>query len=333
MAKEKGIKKKMSLDETLKYLNKEHGRGAVLKYSDREPLDIEVVSSGSLGVDVALGVAGYPKGRIIEIYGPFASGKTTLTLHAVAEVQKQGGLAAFIDVEHALDPSYATALGVNMDDVLISQPKSGEEALEIAEKLTSSGEVDIVVVDSVAALVPQAEIDGEMGASHMGLQARLLGQACRKMASVVSETGTILIFINQLREKIGVMFGSPETTTGGKALPFYSSVRLDIRRISSIKDGDNIVGNRTRVKVVKNKVSPPFKSAEFDIIFGEGISLAGEVLDSAVSLDIVDKAGAWYSYDGARIGQGRSNTIEYLKEHPELLETVEKHVRQAYGLL
>jgi recombination protein RecA len=316
----------------LESLNKEFGKGTVMRYSDAPSLDVEVVSSGSLGLDIALGVGGYPRGRVVEIYGPEASGKTTLTLHAIAEVQKAGGIAAFIDAEHALDPLYAANLGVDMDSLIISQPDYGEQALEIAEKLVASNSFDVVVIDSVAALTPKKEIEGEMGSHHIGLQARLMSQALRKLAGVVSKTKTLLIFINQTRMKIGVMFGSPETTSGGNALKFYASVRLDIRRIGALKKGDSVFGNRTRIKVVKNKVSPPFKQCEFDIIYGKGVNRLGELVDLGVHLKLIDKSGSWYSYNETKIGQGRDNVITFLEENPDVSDVLEIAVRQHYRL-
>ncbi len=316
----------------LESLNKEFGKGTVMRYSDAPSLDVEVVSTGSLGLDIALGVGGYPRGRIVEIYGPEASGKTTLTLHAIAEVQKVGGIAAFIDAEHALDPVYAANLGVDMDALIISQPDYGEQALEIAEKLVASNSFDVVVIDSVAALTPKKEIEGEMGSHHIGLQARLMSQALRKLAGVVSKTKTLLIFINQTRMKIGVMFGSPETTSGGNALKFYSSVRLDIRRIGALKKGDSVFGNRTRIKVVKNKVSPPFKQCEFDIVYGKGVNRLGELVDLGVHLKLIDKSGSWYSYNETKIGQGRDNVIAFLEENPDVSDVLEIAVRQHYRL-
>lgn len=307
-------------------ITKQFGDGSIMKLGDAHKVDVELISSGSLSVDLALG-GGYPKGRIIEIYGPESSGKTTLTLHAIAEVQKQGGTAAFIDAEHALDPAYAKRLGVDVANLLVSQPDNGEQALEIAETLVRSNAVDLVVVDSVAALVPQAEIDGEMGDSHMGLQARLMSQALRKLTGIINKSKTTVIFINQIRMKIGVMFGNPETTTGGNALKFYASVRIDIRRTGQIKDGEEIVGNRTKVKVVKNKIAPPFRVAEFDIMYNQGISKTGDVLDLAVQHEIVGKAGAWFDYNDAKIGQGREATKKYLQENPEVLNEIEQKVR------
>lgn len=322
--------KEDALEKALADIQKKYGKGSVMKMGDYESIPgIEVIPTGSISLDVATGVGGYPKGRIIEIYGVESGGKTTLTLHAVAECQKQGGVAAFIDAEHALDPVYAKNLGVNVDDLLVSQPDSGEQALEIAEMLARSGAVDLIVIDSVAALVPKAEIQGEMGDSHVGLQARLMSQALRKLTAVVNKSNTCLIFINQLREKIGVMFGSPETTTGGRSLKFYATMRLDVRRIETMKKGDEAFGNRTRVKIVKNKVAPPFKMAEFDIIYGKGISVSGDVLDAAVEKKIVDKAGSWYSYDGERIGQGRENVKKYLEDNPEILEEIKNRIKES----
>ena len=319
--------KQKARDLAVGSIEKQYGKGAIMKMGDVVDADIPVISSGSLGIDTALGVGGYPRGRIVEIYGPESSGKTTLTLHAIAQCQKEGGTCAFVDAEHALDPTYANNLGVNVDELYVSQPDNGEQALNIVDTLVSSGGFDMIVVDSVAALVPKAEIEGEMGAHHVGVQARLMSQALRKLTGKVANTKTILFFINQIRMKIGVMFGSPETTSGGNALKFYCSVRLDIRRIGQIKKGDDNIGNRTRVKVVKNKVSPPFKLAEFDIIFGKGINYAGEVLDAAVDKNIVEKSGAWYSYTGERVGQGRDNAAVYLQEHPKMLKEIDEKVR------
>lgn len=317
--------KEKALQQALDQIQRQYGKGAIMKLGDAGPVsNIEVISSGSVSLDYATGVGGYPKGRIIEIYGPESSGKTTLTLHAIAECQKAGGQAAFIDAEHALDPVYAKNLGVNVDDLLVSQPDTGEQALEICEMLARSGAIDIIVIDSVAALVPKAEIQGEMGDSHVGLQARLMSQALRKIAGAVNKSNTCVIFINQLREKIGIMFGNPETTTGGRALKFYSSMRLDVRRIDSIKKGEEVFGNRTRVKIVKNKVAPPFRKAEFDIMYGTGISLSGDILDMAAEIGIIEKAGSWYSYNGERIGQGRENVKAYLEENPKVIEEVRK---------
>ncbi len=303
-----------------------------MKLGESTHMQVEIVPSGSLALDIALGTGGLPRGRIIEVYGPESSGKTTVALHAIAEVQKIGGQAAFIDAEHALDPSYANKLGVNIDELLLSQPDTGEQALEIAEALVRSGAVDVIVIDSVAALVPKAEIEGEMGDSHVGLQARLMSQALRKLSGAISKSKTIAIFINQLREKVGVMFGNPETTPGGRALKFYSTVRLDVRRVETIKMGNDMVGNRTRIKVVKNKVAPPFKQAEIDIMYGEGISREGSIIDIGVELDIVDKSGAWYSYAGERLGQGRENAKQYLKEHAEIANAIEQKIREASNL-
>ncbi|MCE3224447.1 MAG: recA [Nitrospira sp.] len=325
--------KKRALDLALAQIEKQYGKGAVMKLgSDERPADVPAISSGSLGLDIALGVGGFPRGRVMEIFGPESSGKTTLTLHAIAEAQKAGGVAAFIDAEHALDLTYAKKLGVQTDDLLVSQPDTGEQALEIAETLVRSGAIDIIVVDSVAALVPRAEIEGEMGDAHMGLQARLMSQALRKLTAAISKSQTTLIFINQIRMKIGVMFGNPETTTGGNALKFYSSVRLDIRRIESIKDGQDVTGSRVRVKVVKNKMAPPFKQAEFDIMFAEGISKAGELVDMGVEKRVVEKAGAWYSYKGERLGQGREAVRDFLKTNPAIAKEIEGKVRDLAGL-
>ncbi len=323
--------KRKALDAALQQIEKDFGQGSVMRLGDAElNKDIEAISSGSLGLDVALGIGGYPKGRIVEIYGPESSGKTTLTLHAIAEAQKQGGVTAFIDAEHALDPSYAEKLGVKLDELLISQPDTGEQALEIADMLVRSGAVDVVVIDSVAALTPKAEIEGDMGDSHVGLQARLMSQALRKLTANIKKTNTLVIFINQIRMKIGVMFGSPETTTGGNALKFYASVRLDIRRIGQIKNKEEVLGNQTRVKVVKNKVAPPFKEAIFDILYNQGISKLGELLDMGVEAGLVKKAGAWYSYGSERIGQGKDNARQYLADHPEIAEEIEQALRAQY---
>ena len=325
--------KKKALESALAQIEKAFGKGSVMKLGDSEAnLNVEAVTSGSLSLDAALGVGGFPKGRVIEIYGPESSGKTTVALHAIAEVQKRGGIAGFIDAEHALDPVYAANIGVDIDNLYISQPDDGEQALEIAETLVRSGAVDIIVVDSVAALVPKAEIEGDMGDSHVGQQARLMSQALRKLAPVISKNNCIVIFINQLREKIGVMFGNPETTTGGRALKFFASIRLDVRRVESLKQNGEVVGNHVRVKVVKNKVAPPFKEAEFDIMFGEGISKSGDILDLAVSTDIVEKSGAWFSYNGEKIGQGRENAKVYLENNPDIMYEVEQKVRLAFGL-
>ncbi len=322
-----------ALDAAISQLEKQYGRGAVMRLGDpAAKMNVETIPTGSLSLDLALGLGGIPKGRIIEIYGPESSGKTTVTLHMIAEVQKRGGIAGFIDAEHALDPIYAKNIGVDIDNLYISQPDCGEQALEITETMVRSGAIDIVVVDSVAALVPKAEIDGDMGDSHVGLQARLMSQALRKLTAVISKSNCTVVFINQLREKVGVMFGNPETTTGGRALKFYSSVRLDVRRIEAIKQGGEVVGNRTRVKVVKNKIAPPFKEAEFDIMFGEGISTYGDILDIAASADIVSKTGAWYAYMGNKIGQGRENAKQYLKDNPQVCAEIEQKVREHFGL-
>ena len=325
--------KRKALDAAIAKLEKDFGKGTIMRLGDSEGLNnVETSPTGSLSLDLALGLGGIPKGRVVEIYGPEASGKTTVTLHMIAEIQKAGGIAGFIDAEHALDPAYAKKIGVNIDELYISQPDSGDQALEVCETMVRSGAIDIIVVDSVAALVPRQEIDGDMGDSHVGLQARLMSQALRKLTPVISKSNCIVIFINQLREKVGVMFGSPETTTGGRALKFYSSVRLDVRSIERLKQGGGIVGSRTRIKVVKNKVAPPFKEAEFDIMFGEGISREGDVLDLAAEVDIVNKSGAWYAYNGNKIGQGRENTKIYLKSNPELLQEIEQKVRAHYNL-
>ena len=317
-----------TLESTISQIERNFGKGSVMKLGEREVVEIDAISSGSLSLDVALGIGGLPKGRIVEIYGPESSGKTTLALHVIAEAQKKGGTCAFVDAEHALDPIYAKKLGVNTDEMLISQPDNGEQALEIADHLISSGAVDLVVVDSVAALTPKSEIDGEMGDSKMGLHARLMSQALRKLTATISKTGCTCIFINQIRMKIGVMFGNPETTTGGNALKFYSSIRLDIRRIGAIKNGENITGNRTRVKVVKNKVAPPFKKVEFDIMFGQGISRSGEILDKAVDLDIVNKSGSWFSYNETKLGQGRDAVKQMILDNPELCEEIETKIKE-----
>ena len=311
--------KKKALEAAMSQIEKQFGKGSVMKLGEFKAMEIEAIPTGALSLDMALGIGGVPRGRIIEVFGPESSGKTTLALHVVAEAQKMGGEAAFIDAEHALDPIYAKKLGVDIDNLIVSQPDTGEQALEITESLIRSGALDVIVVDSVAALVPKAEIDGDMGDSHMGLQARLMSQALRKLAGAINKTKTVLIFINQLREKIGVMFGNPETTTGGRALKFYASVRLDIRKIENIKQDGEVKGNRVRVKVIKNKVAPPFREAEFDIVYGEGISKAGNILDMAVNMDIIEKSGSWFSYNGDRIGQGRENVKKYLKENPEVL--------------
>ena len=328
---ERGDKLK-ALDAALAQIERQYGKGAVMKLGDPgSQMNVETIPTGSLSLDIALGLGGIPKGRIVEIYGPESSGKTTVTLHMIAEVQKRGGIAGFIDAEHALDPVYAKNIGVDIDNLYISQPDNGEQALEITETMVRSGAIDIVVVDSVAALVPKAEIDGDMGDSHVGLQARLMSQALRKLTAVISKSNCTVIFINQLREKVGVMFGNPETTTGGRALKFYSSVRLDVRRIESLKQAGEVIGNRTRVKVVKNKIAPPFKEAEFDIMFGQGISKIGDILDLAANLNIVVKSGAWYAYNGNKIGQGRENAKLYLAEHADICAEVEQKVREHYG--
>ena len=321
------MEKERALASAISQIEKNYGKGSVMKLGQQQEMNIESIPTGSVGLDIALGVGGLPKGRIIEIFGPESSGKTTLTLHAIAEAQKQGGTCAFIDAEHALDPVYAKKLGVNIDDLIISQPDTGEQALEIADTLVRSGAIDMLVVDSVAALVPKAEIDGEMGDSHMGLQARLMSQALRKLTASTSRTNCTIIFINQIRMKIGVMFGNPETTTGGNALKFYASIRIDIRRIGSIKDKDEVVGNQTRVKVVKNKVSPPFKMVEFDIIYGQGISKEGELIDLGVQNDFVEKSGAWFSYNDTRIGQGRENAKQYMRDHPDVANELEEKIK------
>ena len=323
-----------ALDAALGQIEKQYGKGDVMKLGDSAAnMNVETIPTGSLSLDIALGLGGVPKGRIIEVYGPESSGKTTVALHMVAEVQKRGGIAGFIDAEHALDPAYAKNIGVDIENLYISQPDNGEQALEITETMVRSGAVDIIIVDSVAALVPKAEIDGDMGDSHVGLQARLMSQALRKLTAAISKSNCIVIFINQLREKVGVMFGNPETTTGGRALKFYSSIRLDVRRIEALKQGGEMVGNRTRIKVVKNKVAPPFREAEFDIMFGKGISKEGDVLDLAASVGIVQKSGAWFAYGGDKIGQGRENAKAYLREHPEIMDEIEHKVRVAYGLI
>ena len=330
MAREDKLK---ALDAAISQIEKQYGKGSIMKLGDNSAhMNVETIPTGSLSLDIALGLGGLPKGRIIEIYGPESSGKTTVALHAVAEVQKRGGIAGFIDAEHALDPAYAKNIGVNIDELYISQPDCGEQALEITETMVRSGAVDIVFVDSVAALVPKAEIDGDMGDSHVGLQARLMSQALRKLTAVISKSNCIVIFINQLREKVGVMFGNPETTTGGRALKFYSSVRMDVRRIESLKQAGEVVGNRTRVKIVKNKVAPPFKEAEFDIMFGKGISKEGDILDLAADCGIIVKSGAWYDYNGDKIGQGRENAKTYLRENPLVCEEVEAKVREKFQL-
>lgn len=330
MAKDDKLK---ALDAAISQIEKQYGRGSIMKLGDESNMmKVETVPTGSISLDIALGQGGLPKGRIIEVYGPESSGKTTVALHCVAEVQKAGGIAGFIDAEHALDPVYAKNIGVDIDNLYISQPDSGEQALEITETMVRSGAVDIVIVDSVAALVPKAEIDGDMGDSHVGLQARLMSQALRKLTAVISKSNCIVIFINQLREKVGIMFGNPETTTGGRALKFYSSVRLDVRRIEAIKQSGEVIGNRTRVKIVKNKIAPPFREAEFDIMFGKGISREGDILDKAAEIDVISKSGAWYAYEGEKIGQGRENAKEYLRTHPEIMSVVEEKVRDHFGL-
>ena len=329
MSKNEQSAKLKALELTLSKLEKSYGKGVVMKLGDKVVEDIEAIPTGSIGLDLALGIGGYPRGRVVEIYGPESSGKTTLAIHAIAEVQKQGGIAAFIDAEHAFDAAYAKNLGVDVDNLYISQPDNGEQALEIADHLISSGAVDLVVIDSVAALTPKSEIEGEMGDSKMGLHARLMSQALRKLTATISKTKCTVIFINQLRMKIGVMFGNPETTTGGNALKFYASIRLDIRRIGAIKNGEDIIGNRTRVKVVKNKVAPPFRKVEFDIMFGEGISRSGEVLDKAVDLDIVKKAGSWFSYEDTKLGQGRDAVKQMIADNPELSEEIETKIKEA----
>ncbi|MEF2244490.1 MULTISPECIES: recombinase RecA [unclassified Paenibacillus] len=324
--------RRAALENALKQIEKQFGKGSIMKLGESTHMQVETVPSGSIALDIALGIGGFPRGRIIEVYGPESSGKTTVALHAIAEAQRLGGQAAFIDAEHALDPSYASKLGVNIDELLLSQPDTGEQALEIAEALVRSGAVDVIVIDSVAALVPKAEIEGDMGDSHVGLQARLMSQALRKLSGAISKSKTIAIFINQLREKVGVMFGNPETTPGGRALKFYSSVRLDVRRVETLKQGNDMVGNRTRIKVVKNKVAPPFKQAEIDIMYGEGISKEGSLIDIGVELEIVQKSGAWFSYSGERLGQGRENAKQFLKDNKALAEEIEKQIREASNL-
>ena len=323
--------KMKALEAALGQIEKQFGKGSVMKLGDVTAMEIEAIPTGALSLDIALGIGGIPRGRIVEVYGPESSGKTTLALHMIAEAQKMGGEAAFIDAEHALDPVYAKHLGVDIDNLIVSQPDTGEQALEITEALVRSGAIDVVVVDSVAALVPKAEIEGDMGDSHIGLQARLMSQALRKLAGVINKSKCVVIFINQLREKVGVMFGNPETTAGGRALKYYASVRLDIRKIENIKQDGEVVGNRARVKVVKNKVAPPFREAEFDIVYGKGISKEGNILDIAVNLDIVDKSGSWFSYDGERIGQGRENVKKYLSENPEIMDEIEKKIRAKFN--
>ena len=327
-----GIDKDKALAQVLADIEKQFGKGSIMKLGEQENVEVEVSPSGSLALDIALGVGGYPKGRIIEIYGPESSGKTTFALHAIAEVQKNGGRAAFIDAEHSLDPVYASNLGVDINELLLSQPDTGEQALEICDALVKSEAVSIVVIDSVAALVPQAEIDGEMGDSHVGLQARLMSQALRKLSGSINKTNTIVIFINQLREKVGILFGNPETTPGGKALKYYASVRLDIRRGEQIKQGTDIIGNKTNIKVVKNKVAPPFRTTSVDIMYGEGVSKLGEIVDMSADIGLIEKSGAWYSYNGDKIGQGRENVQQFLKDNPELCEQLEKEIRKHYGI-
>ena len=328
---EANTEKKKALEMAMSQIEKQFGKGSVMKLGEFKAMEVEAIPTGALSLDIALGIGGVPRGRIIEIYGPESSGKTTLALHIIAEAQKQGGEAAFIDAEHALDPVYSKKLGVDIDNLIVSQPDTGEQALEITESLVRSGALDVIVVDSVAALVPKAEIDGDMGDSHMGLQARLMSQALRKLAGAINKSKTVLIFINQLREKIGVMFGNPETTTGGRALKFYASVRMDIRKTENIKQDGEFKGSRVRVKVVKNKVAPPFREAEFDVVYGEGISKSGNILDMAVNLDIIEKAGSWFSYNGERIGQGRENVKKYLQDNPDLLQEVEEKVRENFA--
>ncbi len=323
--------KRKALDAAMGQIEKQFGKGSVMKLGEFKAMNVEAIPTGALSLDIALGIGGIPRGRIIEIFGPESSGKTTLALHAIAETQKMGGEAAFIDAEHALDPVYAKNLGVDIDNLIVSQPDTGEQALEIAEALIRSGAIDIIIVDSVAALVPKAEIDGDMGDSHIGLQARLMSQALRKLAGAINKTNAVIIFINQLREKVGIMFGNPETTPGGRALKFYSSVRLDIRKIENIKQDGEVVGNRARVKVIKNKVAPPFREAEFDIVYGKGISKEGNILDLAVNLDIVEKSGAWFSYNGEKIGQGRENVKKYLSENPKVMDELEKKIRDNFS--
>jgi recombination protein RecA len=324
--------RKAALDMALRQIEKQFGKGSIMKLGEQTDQRVSTVSSGSIALDIALGIGGYPRGRIIEVYGPESSGKTTVALHAIAEVQRNGGQAAFIDAEHALDPVYAQKLGVNIDELLLSQPDTGEQALEIAEALVRSGAVDILIIDSVAALVPKAEIEGEMGDSHVGLQARLMSQALRKLSGAINKSKTIAVFINQIREKVGVMFGNPETTPGGRALKFYSSVRLEVRRAEQLKQGQDVVGNKTKIKVVKNKVAPPFRTAEVDIMYGEGISYQGEILDIGSEIDIVQKSGAWYSYEGERLGQGRENSKQFLKENPEIASAIVAEIRNYYQL-
>lgn len=323
-----------ALEAAIGKIEKDYGKGAIMKLGDSAAnMNVETIPTGSLSLDIALGLGGIPKGRVIEVYGPESSGKTTVALHMVAEVQKRGGIAGFIDAEHALDPVYAKHIGVDIDNLYISQPDNGEQALEITETMVRSGAVDVIIVDSVAALVPKAEIDGDMGDSHVGLHARLMSQALRKLTGIISKSNCSVIFINQLREKVGVMFGNPETTTGGRALKFYASIRLDVRRIETLKQGGEMIGNRVRIKVVKNKIAPPFKEAEFDIMFGQGISREGDILDLAANIGVVNKSGAWYAYNDAKIGQGRENAKTYLREHPEDMEEIERKVRESYGLI
>jgi recombination protein RecA len=324
--------RRAALENALRQIEKQFGKGSIMKLGETAGMQVETVPSGSLALDLALGVGGFPRGRIIEVYGPESSGKTTVALHAIAEVQKIGGTAAFIDAEHALDPLYASKLGINIDELLLSQPDTGEQALEIAEALVRSGAVDIIVIDSVAALVPKAEIEGEMGDSHVGLQARLMSQALRKLSGAINKSKVIAIFINQLREKVGVMFGNPETTPGGRALKFYSSIRLEVRRVETIKQGNDMIGNRTRIKVVKNKVAPPFKQAELDIMYGEGISREGSIIDIGTDMDIINKSGAWYSYEGDRLGQGRENAKQFLKDNPQIANAIEQKIREAANM-
>lgn len=324
--------RRAALEQALRQIEKQFGKGSIMKLGESAHTQVETIPSGSLALDLALGVGGFPRGRIIEVYGPESSGKTTVALHAIASVQQRGGQAAFIDAEHALDPLYASKLGINIDELLLSQPDTGEQALEIAEALVRSGAVDIIVIDSVAALVPKAEIEGEMGDSHVGLQARLMSQALRKLSGAINKSKTIAIFINQLREKVGIMFGNPETTPGGRALKFYSSVRLDVRRVETIKQGNDMIGNRTRIKVVKNKVAPPFKQADIDIMYGEGISKEGSIIDIGTEMDIVNKSGAWYSYNNERLGQGRENAKQFLKENPQISDEIEQKIRESSNL-
>lgn len=328
---EENVEKRKALEVAMSQIEKQFGKGSVMKLGEFKAMEIEAIPTGALSLDIALGIGGVPRGRIIEVYGPESSGKTTLALHVIAEAQKTGGEAAFIDAEHALDPVYAKKLGVDIDNLIVSQPDTGEQALEITEALVRSGALDVIVVDSVAALVPKAEIDGDMGDSHMGLQARLMSQALRKLAGAINKSKTVLIFINQLREKIGVMFGNPETTTGGRALKFYASVRMDIRKVENIKQDGEIVGSRVRVKVIKNKVAPPFREAEFDVVYGQGISKEGNILDMAVNLDIIEKSGSWFSYNGNRIGQGRENVKKYLKDNPEIMQEIDQKVRDNFA--